>query len=838
MMRTMFCKDIYWILLQLWLHSVFSAASLPNVAPSGTASQSSTYDSVTTASKANDGRRVSTYADCTHTAMQTNPWWRLLLPGIYRITAVNVTNRVEVPERINNAEIRIGNSAENNGNNNPRCAVIPSIPAGQTSTFQCGGMEGRFVNVYLPGSRKYLTLCEVEVYGELVSHSGVVLGRNIMVVGKRLCWSDALFFCRDFFWDLLSLRSQEEQMELEQVLSNVSFPLTKHLWLGLRSNHTVCMLLKDGIQSIILVSDVERMMRTKICRDIYWILLQLWLHSVFSAASLPNVAPSGTASQSTTLSDSARAWNAIDGKSDPVYYHGSCTHTAHDQSDPWWRLLLPGIYRITAVSVTNRDELAERINNAEIRIGNSAENNGNNNPRCAVIPSIPAAQTATFQCGGMEGRFVNVYLPGAAKVLTLCEVEVYGELVSPLLSGVVLGRNIMVVGKRLCWSDALFFCRDFFWDLLSLPQSGGADEAGAGAESLMGEEWFWMSGDSMNYNRLDTSSVWQNTSPCGGVDSSSPSLWTDLPCDEHLYFICLTAASLPNVAPSGTASQSTTLSDSARAWKAIDGNSDPVYYHGSCTHTAHDQSDPWWRLLLPGIYRITAVSVTNRDELAERINNAEIRIGNSAENNGNNNPRCAVIPSIPAAQTATFQCGGMEGRFVNVYLPGAAKVLTLCEVEVYGELVSPLLSGVVLGRNIMVVGKRLCWSDALFFCRDFFWDLLSLRSQEEQMELEQVLSNVSFPLTKHLWLGLRRYCQRTRSLMGEEWFWMSGDSMNYNRLNTSSVWQNTSPCGGVDSSSPSLWTDLPCDEHLYFICLTDPQTDVNRVYFSSTRKVP
>lgn len=127
-----------------------------------------------------------------------------------------------------------------------------------------------------------------------------------------------------------------------------------------------------------------------------------------------------------------------------------------------------------------------------------------------------------------------------------------------------------------------------------------------------------------------------------------------------------------------------------------------------------------------------------------------------------------------------------------------------------------------------------------------------------------------------------------RSLMGEEWFWMSGDSMNYNRLDTSSVWQNTSPCGGVDSSSPSLWTDLPCDEHLYFICLTgqgsvffmchftlnakvhemwcsteshvlsfsrwsialfdiiiiassllsDPQTDVNRVYFSSTRKVP
>ncbi|GLD68503.1 uncharacterized protein AKAME5_001981600 [Lates japonicus] len=285
------------------------------------------------------------------------------------------------------------------------------------------------------------------------------------------------------------------------------------------------------------------------------------------------------------------------------------------------------------------------------------------------------------------------------------------------------------------------------------------------------------------------------------------------------------AASLPNVAPSGTASQSSTYDPVTTASKANDGSRVSTY--ADCTHTAM-QTNPWWRLLLPGIYRITAVSVTNRVENPHRINNAEIRIGNSAENNSNNNPRCAVIPSIPAGQTATFQCGGMEGRFVNVYLPGANKVLTLCEVEVYGELVSH--SRVVLGRNIMVVGKRLCWSDALFFCRDFFWDLLSLRSQEEQMELEQVLSNISFPLTKHLWLGLRR------SLMGEEWFWMTGDSMNYNRLDTSSIWQNTSPCGGVDSSSPSLWTDLPCDEHLYFICLTDPQTDVNRVYFSSTRK--
>ena len=47
-----------------------------------------------------------------------------------------------------------------------RCAVISSIPAGATYTFKCSGMEGRYVNIVIPGKKKILTLSEVEVYGE------------------------------------------------------------------------------------------------------------------------------------------------------------------------------------------------------------------------------------------------------------------------------------------------------------------------------------------------------------------------------------------------------------------------------------------------------------------------------------------------------------------------------------------------------------------------------------------------------------------------------------------------------------------------------------------------
>ncbi|XP_067299702.1 fucolectin-6-like [Pseudorasbora parva] len=105
---------------------------------------------------------------CSSTDSQTNPWWRLDLGQIYRVSRVVVTNRRDCcPERINGAEIRIGNSLDNNGNNNPVCAVISSIPAGDSSTYTCNGMEGRYVNLIIPGDSRILTLCEVQVYGEV-----------------------------------------------------------------------------------------------------------------------------------------------------------------------------------------------------------------------------------------------------------------------------------------------------------------------------------------------------------------------------------------------------------------------------------------------------------------------------------------------------------------------------------------------------------------------------------------------------------------------------------------------------------------------------------------------
>lgn len=82
-------------------------------------SQSSTYGGM--AEHAIDGREHTDYdfGSCTDTKLEANPWWRVDLTRPFNITMVTVTNRMDCCEqRINGAQIHIGSSLENNGNDN------------------------------------------------------------------------------------------------------------------------------------------------------------------------------------------------------------------------------------------------------------------------------------------------------------------------------------------------------------------------------------------------------------------------------------------------------------------------------------------------------------------------------------------------------------------------------------------------------------------------------------------------------------------------------------------------------------------------------------------------
>ncbi|XP_028324519.1 LOW QUALITY PROTEIN: fucolectin-like [Gouania willdenowi] len=159
---------VVWVIgLALFGHMCGSLGA--NIALGGKVSQSSQYGGAGP-QKAVDGNRANNWRDksCAHTRKNRDPWWRLDLEQAYSISTVTITNRRDCcPERLNGAEIRVGNSLDSNGNSNPRCAVVSSIPAGKSQSFTCNGMKGRYVNVVIPGRAEYLTLCEVEVFGTL-----------------------------------------------------------------------------------------------------------------------------------------------------------------------------------------------------------------------------------------------------------------------------------------------------------------------------------------------------------------------------------------------------------------------------------------------------------------------------------------------------------------------------------------------------------------------------------------------------------------------------------------------------------------------------------------------
>ena len=77
---------------------------------------------------------------------------------------------------------------------------------------------------------------------------------------------------------------------------------------------------------------------------------------------------------------------------------------------------------------------------------------------------------------------------------------------------------------------------------------------------------------------------------------------------------------------------------------AIDGNRASIWNQRSCTHTKRDLN-PWWRVDLRTAYKVNYVKITNRkDCCANRINGAEIRIGNSPT--WNDNKRYSICIAI------------------------------------------------------------------------------------------------------------------------------------------------------------------------------------------------
>ncbi|XP_075050419.1 pentraxin fusion protein-like [Mixophyes fleayi] len=105
-------------------------------------------------------------SQCAVTEEQYEPWWTVDLKSKYKIYSVALTNRGDCcSSGLDGAEIRVGHDASD-WKNYTICGTVSSVGLGETFSFKCNWMEGRFITIVIPDKNASLTLCEVQVFGQ------------------------------------------------------------------------------------------------------------------------------------------------------------------------------------------------------------------------------------------------------------------------------------------------------------------------------------------------------------------------------------------------------------------------------------------------------------------------------------------------------------------------------------------------------------------------------------------------------------------------------------------------------------------------------------------------
>ncbi|CAH2286169.1 Hypothetical predicted protein [Pelobates cultripes] len=98
-----------------------------------------------------------------HTNNDYEPWWKLDLRMKATIDSIIIMNRQDCcAKRLRGAQVKVGNSPDGN---NRVCGTVTDVSQARLP-IPCRGAVGRYVTLTIPGRAEYLTLCEVEVYGD------------------------------------------------------------------------------------------------------------------------------------------------------------------------------------------------------------------------------------------------------------------------------------------------------------------------------------------------------------------------------------------------------------------------------------------------------------------------------------------------------------------------------------------------------------------------------------------------------------------------------------------------------------------------------------------------
>ncbi|KAJ3585305.1 hypothetical protein NHX12_014026 [Muraenolepis orangiensis] len=219
----------------------------------------------------------------------------------------------------------------------------------------------------------------------------------------------------------------------------------------------------------------------------------------------------------------------------------------------------------------------------------------------------------------------------------------------------------------------------------------------------------------------------------------------------------------------------------------------------------------WMRVDLQVPHIVTAIQVFLESDCCTMV---EVRLGNSLENDGNNNTRCGSVMN----GTGLVSCSGRQGRYVNLY--SSTGGLKVSEVEVYGQkerfnygLTHDYCYEAQCSRDIVVPAESLDWAQAREYCRQRYTDLVIINNAQDMNRVYDMMGG----LDNHraFWIGLSQGVPT--------WTWALWDEARYG-AQTFRNWEGGEPvsqhgkylCAAM--ATTGKWKGVECHVRNFFIC--------------------
>ncbi|XP_066490575.1 uncharacterized protein [Tiliqua scincoides] len=657
-----------------------------NVALEGRAFQSSTYNELGGPENALDGSASTNYlrGHCTHTQQEDNPWWTVDLRAEFRISRVSVTNRGDCcEERLDGAEIRIGNLQEKGGITNPRCATISSLGAGETGSFNCEGMQGQYVTITIPGIQ-YLTVCEVQVFGERIEPSGdlnITDGTETSAIER---WVKQTKPDRQPL-DNKAVGQTDSKGVPNVAIGGKASQSSTFNKLGLARNAIDGSIAGEFMRGSCIHTDFQH--------NPWWIVD---LKAVYNVSSV-RVSNREDCCASRINGAEIRVGNSFEsgGTTNPrcatIISLGPGETGSFDcggMVGQYVTVSIPGVQYLTVCEVQVFGVMIGASDHDVAREGRAFQSttyNALGEPENALDGS-PSTNYLRGHCTHTQQEDNPWWTVDLRAEFRISRVSVTnrGDCCAQRLNGAEIRVGNLpekggITNPRYCNK---LRCHKVYGIKKSGPLVAILNQPSDMAVVICSYTWLCRCAMISSLGPGQTGSF-----NCEGMQGrfvtvTIPGIQYLTVCEVQVFGERI-EPSVPNVAIGGKAFQSSTFNKLGLARNAIDGSISGDFLHGSCIHTDF-QRNPWWTVDLKAVYNVSSVRVSNREDCCEeRIDGAEIRVGNSFRSGGTTNPRCATISSLGPGETGSFDCGGMLGQYVTVTIPGEG-FLTLCEVQVFG----------------------------------------------------------------------------------------------------------------------------------------------------------